>query len=164
MNFMLKVLESSELDRDEIKKLLEEKLVKESVFITGNNTSILVELFKENYRMSPKIDESEILILSRIYSDGAHMFALGKKNKSLQESLYDENKEHVEHISDDIYEKLAFVMIEERISRPGKRNLYVTRYVAIKDEEGKRIIIDKILDMMFDDKREMEINVKKGFV
>lgn len=163
IDFIHKVLENSELDIEEIKKLLEEKLVKESVFITGNNTSILVELFKENYRLSPKIDESEILILSRIYADGAHMFALGKKNKSLQESLYDENMEHVEHISDNIYEKLAFIMIEERISRPGKRNLYVARYVAVKDDEGKRIIIDKILDMIFDDKREIEIKVKKGF-
>ncbi len=152
-DFMLKVLKASELDRDEIKKLLEGKLVKESVFITGNNASILTELFKENYRMSPRMDESEILVLTRIYSDGAHMFALGKKNKSLQESLYDENKESLEHISDDIYEKLAFIMVEEKISRLGKRNLYVTKYVAVKDEEGKRIIINKILDMMFDDKR-----------
>lgn len=149
IDFMIKVLEASALDRDEIKKLLEEKLVKESVFITGNNTNILVELFKENYHMSPKIDNSEILVLTRIYDDGAHMFALGKKNKSLQESLYDENKERTEHISDNVYERLAFIIIEEMISRPGKRNLYVTRYVAVKDEEGKRIIIDKILDMIF---------------
>jgi hypothetical protein len=161
IDFMLKVLESSELDREEIKKLLEEKLVKESVFITGNHTPILVELFKENYHMSPKIDESEILILSRIYADGAHMFSLGKKNKSLQESLYEENEEHIEHISDDIYEKLAFVMIEEKISRPERRNLYITRYVAIKDEEGKRIIIDKILDMLFEKEKDIEIQVEK---
>jgi hypothetical protein len=146
---MLKVLEVSKLDREEIKKLLEEKLVKESVFITGNNTSMLVELFRENYHISPKIDESEILILTRTYPDGMHMFALGKKNKSLQESLYDENKEHVEYMPDDIYEKLAFVMIEEKVSRPGKRILYFSRYVAVKDDEGKRIIIDKILDMIF---------------
>ncbi len=148
---MLKVLEGSELDREEIKKILEEKLIKESVFITGNNSSILTELLKENYHMSPKIDESDVLILSRIYSDGVHMLALGKKNKSLKESLYDENKGH---ITDDIYEKLAFIMVEEKISRPGKRNIYVTRYVAVKDEEGKRIIIDKILDMIFENEKE----------
>ena len=144
---MLKVLETSALDREEIKKILEEKLVKESVFITGNDGPILIELFKENYRMSPKMDESEILILSRIYSDGAHMFALGKKKKSLQESLYDIN---IENISDDIYDKLAFIMVEEKISRPGKRNHYVTNYIGVKDDEGKRIMIDKILDMIFD--------------
>lgn len=139
-------------------------MVKESVFITGNNTPVLVELFRENYRMSPKIDESEILILSRIYADGAHMFALGKKKKSLQESLYEENKEHIEHMSDDIYEKLAFIMIEEKISRSRKRSMYVARYVAVKDDEGKRIIIDKILEMIFGKEKEIEIKVKKGFV
>ncbi len=153
---MLKVIEYSELDREEIKKILQEKLVKESVFITGNDGPILNGLLKENYHMSAKIDESDVLILSRIYSDGAHMFALGKKNKSLQESLYDENKAGIEHISDDIYEKLAFVMIDEKISRPGKRNQYMTRYIAVKDEEGKRIMIDKILDMIFDNERDIK--------
>jgi hypothetical protein len=52
-------------------------------------------------------------------------------------------------MSDEIYEKLAFIIIEEKIPKQGKRNLYVTRYVAVKDDEGKRIIIDKILDMIF---------------
>ena len=30
------------------------------------------------------------------------------------------------------------------------------RYVAVKDDEGKRIMIDKILDMLFDKEREIE--------
>lgn len=155
IDFMFKVLEASTLDIEEIKKILEEKLVKESVFITGNDRSILVELFKENYHMSPKIDESDIMILTRIYADGAHMFALGKKNKSLHESLYSAD---MKHMSDKIFEKLALVMIDEKISRPGKRNLYVTRYVAVKDDEGKIIMIDKILDMLFDDKKDKRID------
>lgn len=145
---MLKVIKDSQLDREEIKKLLEEKLVKEMVFFTGNHNHMLVELFKENYNLSPKIEE-DVLIISRIYSDGTYMFGIGKKNDSLKESLYDDNKEH---ISNDIYENLAFVIIDEIISRPGKRNLYVTRYVAVLDDEARGMIIDKILDMIFDDK------------
>lgn len=159
-------MEEIELKREDFKKLLEEKLVKESVFITGNNSHVLTELFRDNYKVSPKIDESECLILSRLYFDrgvfeGIHIFALVKKNKSLQESLCHED---MWYMPEDIYEMLAFVMVEEKISKPGKRNLYLTRHVAVKDEEGKIIMIDKILDMMFGDDREIEIKMKKGFI
>ena len=145
---MLKVIKDSQLDREEFKTLLEQKLVKDTVFITGNHTNLLVKFFKENYHLSPK-EESDVLIISRIYSDGTYMFGLGKKNESLQESLYDEDKEQ---IPEDIYENLALVIIDEVISRPGKRNIYVIRYVAVLDDEARNMIIDNILEMIFEDK------------